>query len=231
MENNLKNQGGARVEIMSFMKWKLARRFHPDNEEQKANLSKVRHFSGKDMIRRPDVLNLCLCDDRPDNTMDNGDEKPEKKVYKHEEYLSRMDKAILEALQLYAYHQKGNEKWMHCDCKAKQLGQAAADWVYADKPEHVESRKKQILKRFSRLFAETSLEVLSSNLRGVIDLLSDEGIPLDYRYLAYDIYRVIPEPYNPERIRKVWLGWSKDFTCELDQLEREMQEKTLKSKK
>lgn len=229
MESNLKNQDKARTEIMSFMKAKLARRFHPDIEEQKANLSKVRHFSGKGMIRRPDVLNLCLCDDRLNKTADNEDEKPEKRVYKHEEYFSRMDKAILEALQLYAYHQKGNEKWMHCE--SKRLGQAAADWVYADKPEYAESRKNQILKRFSRLFTETSLEVLSSNLRGVIDLLSDEGIPLDYRYLAYDIYRVIPEPYTPDRIRKVWLGWSKDFSYELDQLEREMQEKNLKSKK
>ena len=94
--------------------------------------------------------------------------------------------AVYLALTLYAMHQQGNDRPMNCPGNTlgravRQLAErnsAGQDWTEAS-----------VLRRFNALATADSMPEVSHHLRGMIQLLRREGIPLDYPQLAEDLYQ------------------------------------------
>ena len=94
--------------------------------------------------------------------------------------------AVYLALTLYAVHQQGNDRPMNCPGNTlgravRQLAErnsAGQDWTEAS-----------VLRRFNALATADSMPEVSHHLRGMIQLLRREGIPLDYPQLAEDLYQ------------------------------------------
>ena len=103
---------------------------------------------------------------------------------------SKAEWAIYIALTLYAVHQQGvnraegqmNEPGKTLGGAVRQLAEATAveqDWT-----------KSSVLRRFNVLATADSIQAVSQYLRGMIQLLRRESIPLDYPQLAVDLYRL-----------------------------------------
>ena len=101
---------------------------------------------------------------------------------------SEAEWAVYLALTLYALHQQGeenvsmNEKGCMLGRAVRLLAQnsaaAAQDWT-----------ESSVLRRFNALATADSMPEVSHHLRGMIQLLRREGIPLDYPQLAEDLYQ------------------------------------------
>ena len=62
-------------------------------------------------------------------------------------------------------------------------------------------------KRFSALITSDTIEEVSHHLRGLIQLLKREGLPLDYPQLAFDLF----ELQFPDSAPRVKLRWGQDY--------------------
>lgn len=113
--------------------------------------------------------------------------------------ISHSEWAVYTALTLYALHQQGNEQNMNCT--KISVGEAAAK--YAKKNECEE----RILDRLRLVATAESQYDLAYHLRGIIQLLSKDGIQLDYPKLAKEIYLM---NYDNEATA-VTLSWGRDF--------------------
>jgi len=106
------------------------------------------------------------------------------------------------ALTLYALHQQGKdpkEQCMHRDGEA--LGLAVRRLVKSKQDE------ARIKRRFDAAATAESVEEFSHHLRGLVQLLKAEDIPLDYAALAGDLYLFqISGARDGVRLR-----WGRDF--------------------
>ncbi len=115
---------------------------------------------------------------------------------------SREEWAVYTALTLFSLHQQGRDperEPMHCE--GRSIGAAAALLV-SD-----EDEMKRILRRLNAVATANNVAALAHYLRGIVQLLKAEGIPLDYAMLASDIYAY----QSPERVNGVRLRWGQDF--------------------
>lgn len=96
--------------------------------------------------------------------------------------------AIYTALTLFALHQQGeagvsmNQQGRTLGGAVRQLAEKTAagqDWT-----------ESSVLRRFNALATADSMPEVSHYLRGMIQLLRREKIPLDYPQLAVDLYRL-----------------------------------------
>lgn len=150
--------------------------------------------------------------------------------YKIEDELAGKDKisyaewAIYTTLTLYALHQQGkdiegnnmNQKYMSLgdavsDADTQNLskisislGRAAAHLVES------EDDIDRILKRLNLVVTAVSPEDLAYHLRGIIQLLKQKDIPLDYANLAADLYQF----HYEESAEFVKCKWGRDFWYE-----------------
>ena len=85
---------------------------------------------------------------------------------------SKAEWAVYTALTLFALHQQG-EAGVSMNQPGRTLGGAV----------------RQLLRRFNALATADSMPEVSHHLRGMIQLLRREGIPLDYPQLAEDLYQ------------------------------------------
>ena len=77
-----------------------------------------------------------------------------------------------------------------------------------DEPDAVdEDEMKRVLRRLNAAATANSITALAHYLRGLVQLLRTEGIPLDYAALAGDIFRY----QFPETAAQVRLAWGQDF--------------------
>ena len=110
--------------------------------------------------------------------------------------------AVHTALTLFALHQQGKDlqtKPMSCD--NAPLGLAIRRLVKSDDDE------SRIKRRFDAAATSDNLEEFSHHLRGLVQLLKAEDIPLDYPALTRDLYWFqIPETRDSVR-----LCWGQDF--------------------
>lgn len=116
-----------------------------------------------------------------------------------EREASYVEWAVYTALTLYALHQQGNEKLMHSENVS--IGKAASMLV---KDEDDEER---ICRRLGLVVTAASPKDLAYHLRGLIRLLSDQAIAIDYARLAKELYLMNYE----ESSRNVKLAWGRDF--------------------
>ena len=104
------------------------------------------------------------------------------------------------ALTLYALHQQGAQRPMHTD--GQRLGMAIRRLAGNDA-----DRLKAVQRRFNAFATARSMPECLHHLRGLIQLLRSEDIPLDYVELAGDLY----EFQTPDGAARVRLRWGQDF--------------------
>lgn len=128
--------------------------------------------------------------------------------------------AVYIALTLYALHQQGNDiKQKSMNKEDVSLGTAvrildklkdsasAEESTDEDKAEGSQDDNKRRNYRFDRIITSQSITELSNHLRGMVQLLKQSSVPLDYAMLAEDIYRF---QFDEERDR-VRLKWGQDY--------------------
>ena len=100
----------------------------------------------------------------------------------HEEW------AVYLALTLYALHQQSNDTVCvsQLGCTLGRAVRRLAEQTVASGQDWTES---SVLRRFNALATADSMPEVSHHLRGMIQLLRREGIPLDYPQLAEDLYQ------------------------------------------
>ena len=119
---------------------------------------------------------------------------------------SRAEWAIYTVLTLYALHQQG--KSLETDVmyqEGQTFGKAVANLV------HNENDKERVIRRFNTIATATSIEETVHYLRGMIQLLRNENIGLDYSVLAGNIFLY----QFPEFSSQVRLKWGQDFYSNL----------------
>ena len=119
---------------------------------------------------------------------------------------SRAEWAIYTVLTLYALHQQG--KSLETDVmyqEGQTFGKAVANLV------HNENDKERVICRFNTIATATSIEETVHYLRGMIQLLRNENIGLDYSVLAGNIFLY----QFPEFSSQVRLKWGQDFYSNL----------------
>lgn len=106
------------------------------------------------------------------------------------------------ALTLYALHQQGKDlQQKTMSRKNVSLGLAIRRLVKTDDDE------PRVKRRFDAAATSDNLEEFSHHLRGLVQLLKAEDIPLDYPALTKDLYWFqIPETKDSVRLR-----WGQDF--------------------
>ena len=117
---------------------------------------------------------------------------------------TRGEWAIYMALTLYALHQQGHalpKENMHQE--GARFGCAVRRLVKPnEKPE-----ESSILRRFNALATASAMPERAQHLRGIVQLLRANGVPLDYVQLAADMYE-LQFPTGAQRVR---LRWGQDF--------------------
>ena len=110
--------------------------------------------------------------------------------------------AIYTALTLFALHQQGKDpqtEWMSQPGSA--LGKAAAKLIRSVEDEG------RVARRFYTLATSSNMEELSHHMRGMVQLLRSQNIPLDYPALAEDLFWYQHFGHQAQ----VRLRWGQDF--------------------
>lgn len=118
---------------------------------------------------------------------------------------SKAEWAAYISFTLFAMHQQGNSpetNFMHSS--GETLGKALRRLVGKLGGNDAEER---VHRRFSVMATSSDVEELSNHMRGIIQLLRANNIPLDYVRLAGDIYFY----QFPNGRSKVRLRWGQDF--------------------
>ena len=140
--------------------------------------------------------------------------------YRKEGIPSDEEWAVYIALTLYALHQQGNDiKQKSMNKEDVSLGTAvrildklkdsdsAEESADEDNAEDSQDDNKRRNYRFDRIITSQSITELSNHLRGMVQLLKQSSVPLDYALLAKDIYRFRSDE-GRDRVR---LKWGQDY--------------------
>ena len=184
------------IRITAFMKRKLERlRTLPENQ-RRAELAELRHGIGHAPGELPAIWGAFLTD------------LPEE-FYRNDGNASPAEWAVYTALTMFALHQQGHDfgsEWMNVD--GMKFGASVRKLAKDDKGKgEDEDKLNRIRARFNKIATASDLPELNYHLRGVINLLSGNGIKLDYADLAVDLYNY---SYAEGRT-KVRLKWGQDF--------------------
>ena len=115
---------------------------------------------------------------------------------------SRAEWAVYIALTLYALHQQGRDPAREpMNAEGAGMGRAAAQMV------RDEGDMNRVLRRFNETATSSGMEELEHHLRGLVNMLRAEGIPLDYPQLAGELFAY----QSPEQAAQVRLAWGRDF--------------------
>lgn len=115
---------------------------------------------------------------------------------------SKAEWAVYTSLTLFALHQQGK------DPKSDTMNKEGYSFGTAvNKLVHNEDERERLARRFYAAATASSMEELSHHMRGIIQLLRGEGVPLDYPMLAADLYRY---QFN-SLVSNVRLKWGQDF--------------------
>lgn len=176
----------------------------PDPGAQKAALANLRRGIGYAPGELPQLWGEFLMD------------MPEE-LYGFEGQPSRAEWAVYIALTLFALHQQGHDpaaEPMHRE--GQSLGAAVAQLASDD------DEQARILRRLNAAATANSIPALAHYLRGLVQLLRGESIPLDYPALAGDVF----DYQNPEKAARVRLRWGQDFYGTICKANKEEDENT-----
>ena len=117
---------------------------------------------------------------------------------------SEAEWAVYLTLTLFALHEQGaNRDFVHQ--QGQTLGTAV--WKLAQETSEADWTESSVLRRFNALATAASMPELSNHLRGIIQLLRQREIKLDYPQLAADLYRF----QFAESAANVRLQWGRDL--------------------
>ena len=166
---------------------------NPESGETKAALANMRRGVGKTPGEIPALWGL-LFDGFPENLM-GFDGNP-----------SEAEWAVYTALTLFSVHQQSkslSDAFMSRE--NLKFGNAVRLLAHNTKPEDDEFER--VRRKFNIVATSADIRELSHHLRGLIQLMRSEGIPLDYPKLAADLY----EWQFPDGLLRVRLNWGQDF--------------------
>lgn len=127
--------------------------------------------------------------------------------------LSKSDKpsyaewAVYTALTLFALHQQGHSEPMNSEGELNRIGRAVRTLANISGSD----AEERICFKLRLAANSDDMEELSYRLRGLIKLLSNEAIPLDYADLACDLYQF---QFSEDSANKVRLKWGRNFYYE-----------------
>ncbi len=172
-----------------FVKYKINRLSESTNENAvRAMLAKLRRGIGKVPGSTPELWEITL-NGLPEALLGRGGEP------------SRGEWAVHTSLTLFALHQQGIDLKKQCMSKdGEPFGSSVRKLITDDE-------ETRIKRRFDAAATADSLEEISHHLRGLIQLLKAQDIPLDYPALTEDLYWFqFPEARDSVRLR-----WGRDF--------------------
>jgi CRISPR system Cascade subunit CasB len=162
-----------------------------DESSVRASLAKLRRGIGKKPGSLPDIWNLTL-EGLPENFLSKTDEP------------TRAEWAAHMAMTLFALHQQGkNPRDNPMSTPNELLGSAVRLLI----SRRGESAEQAIKRRFDAVVTSSSATELAHHLRGLIQLLRSESIPLSYPQLAWDLFQF----QEPELRDDVRLRWGRDY--------------------
>ena len=178
-------------QVSAFVKHKIIKLKENQNDAAtRAMLAKLRRGIGKTPGSMPELWEVTM-EGMPEALYRKGGEP------------TRGEWAVHTALTLYALHQQGKDlqkKWMHQDDVT--LGTALRKLINND-----EEQEKRVKRRFDTAATSESLPEFAHHLRGVIQILKTQDIPLDYALLAKDLYW-----FQVQEARDgIKLNWGRDF--------------------
>ena len=175
--------------ILHFMQRRI-RLLYPS----KTALARLRRSVGKEFGAMPEVFEYVL---------------PEQPFCEYEQQETQIELALYTALTLYAVHQQGKDTCVSkglddsddATCNKNTFGHAIQRLSEAS------SNPKGVIRRLNQIMTSNDLIELSIHARGLISLLKQNNIPLDYPLLAVDLYHF----QQTEMRKKVILSWGKDY--------------------
>ena len=149
-----------------------------------ATLAKLRRGAGKPVEAVPELVGLTI------------DHRFYERFPLDHPRISDAESAVHEALTLYALHQQSKrEKGMHR--RGRDLGGAVRRLM---PPGDID---EPLRKRFIQAQTAQSLETRIDRLRGIVQLLRSDDLPLDYGLLADQLYDARTRA-GAERVRRAW---------------------------
>ena len=125
---------------------------------------------------------------------------------------SRTEWAIYVALTLFAAHQQGRDPSAEpMNREGCRFGSAIAQLITD------ENERERIIRRFNIVATASEMPELAHHLRGAVQLLRGDGIPVDYAELAKDLYWYQAVDYRSN----VRLRWGEDFYRQLNKTGKE----------
>lgn len=176
--------------VRKFVTYQISRLSGNKNEAAtRATLAKLRRGIGNEPGSMPELWDVTL--NGLDESLSSKDGAP-----------TRREWAVHTALTLYALHQQGADIHQHPMSKEENtLGTSLRKLIKNEDDE------KRVKRRFDAAATSDSLAEFSHHLRGLIQLLKSQDIPLDYPTLAEDLYWFqFPEARDSIRLR-----WGRDF--------------------
>ena len=177
--------------LEKYMSKKLSEIRYTSPPRQRAILASLRKGAGKEIGEASDATAVIL-DGFPEELMSYSSE------------ASYAENATYTALILYVLHQQGRDpKGESMHKYGVGLGKAVRMMI----PPSENSADSSIAKRFFRVCSARNVVEISEHLRGLVRLLKNKGIPMDYVQLAKDLYWL----QFPEIAPKIRLKWGEDF--------------------
>jgi len=174
--------------ISNFMREKLSYlQQHSKMSSTKAALANMRRGVGKIPGDIPALWGM-LFENLDDSMMSRNAEKGP----------SWEEWSLYISLTIFAVHQQGKDlekEFMHKP--GETIGKAIQKLV---KDEESENR---VLRRFNVLATSVGMQEIQHHLRGIVQLLNTNSLPLDYIQLACDIYKW-QTPDGPQKVRLIW---------------------------
>lgn len=154
----------------------------------KAELALLRRGVGKEPGELPSLWGMLL-EQMPEELQGKG------------KTPSRGEWAVYTALTLYALHQQGQGQSMN------QPGMTLGRAIHMLVPAGNQDAEERVLRRFNQMATSSDMVELAQHLRGIIELLRANGIPLDYMDLSGDLYNYQLVDYQ----NTVRLKWGREY--------------------
>lgn len=163
----------------------------PNEHILRADLAKLRRGIGKRPGELPELWELLFCG-MPEQLMSSTGEP------------SPAEWAVSGALTLYALHQQGfHPQDVNMHEPGQKLGIAIAQLAGGQD----DDRFKAVQRRFNAFATAREMPECMHHLRGLVQLLRSQEIPLDYVRLAEDLYNF----QDRDKAANVRLAWGQDF--------------------
>lgn len=177
-------------QVYCFTRNKLLSLTGRSQPEIRASLANLRRGVGRKPGELPQLYGEFL-EGMPETMYSNGNEP------------SYAEWAVYMAVTLYALHQQSKDIHENNMNREKiSLGEAASK-LAADKDD-----RERIWRRFYVVAASEDMQEMSYHLRGMIQLLRDKDITLDYPRLAKDLFLYQCSRESADSVR---LTWGQDF--------------------